>query len=201
MIKNLVFDVGKVIKYFDPIIYLMEHYDDFETIKLYQNGVFASEHWDQLDLGELNFDQIAQRMVDSTPEMDFDVVKKLITNYPRYGFYFVEPIKQTIEKLRTMNRWKFYLLSNYNADMFRLTADLHPFLKTFDGQIISGEEKVMKPDPRIYQLLLDRYDLKAEECVFVDDRKENVDAAIALGMEGVVYTDSRDLLTLFEKIM
>ena len=57
----------------------------------------------------------------------------------------------------------------------------------FDGKIISAEELLVKPDHRIYNLILERFSLNAEECIFIDDRKENIDAAIECGLNGIVY--------------
>jgi len=65
-----------------------------------------------------------------------------------------------------------------------------PIFRLLDGQVISSEEHVIKPEPAIYQCLFERFNLKPEECVFADDRVENIEAGRALGMEGVVFTDA-----------
>lgn len=86
-----------------------------------------------------------------------------------------------------------YALSNWNADTFAAIEDRYPFLAWFDGLIISGREGVIKPDPAIYRLLCDRHDVEPAEAVFIDDSATNVAAAIALGFDGIVFTDPESL--------
>jgi 2-haloacid dehalogenase len=92
------------------------------------------------------------------------------------------------EKLRA-SAPKLYAITNWNQDTFKLARGRFPFLDKFDGIIVSGEEKLIKPDPAIYQLLLSRYGLKAEDCIFIDDNATNVAAAMALGMHGHHFKD------------
>ena len=95
--------------------------------------------------------------------------------------------------------YSIYLLSNYSEDLFRKHTREAAFLQDIDGGIISWREHMMKPDPRIYQLLLDRYQLKAEECIFYDDREENTAAARRLGIAAETITSRQQLLGLLEK--
>jgi 2-haloacid dehalogenase len=92
-----------------------------------------------------------------------------------------------------------YALSNWSAETFRLTRDRFPFLEWFDGLVVSGEEGVIKPDRRIFELLLERFGLVAAATLFVDDSPANVDAARAVGMDAVRFRDAaalrRDLAT------
>lgn len=199
-IQNLVFDIGKVIKHFDPLLLLMDTFTDFDDMKRYYYGVFVSPLWDELDAGNLTHREIAHEMALATPSLDEEMVYHLVTTYALYGLYFVEPVKKLIEKLQSMGRWHFYLLSNFNSEMFQWMRTHHPFFDTFDGRIISGDVKTMKPDPKIYQMLLDKYDLSAESCFFVDDRKENVEAAIACGMQAIQYTDSTKIVDIINAI-
>jgi len=80
-----------------------------------------------------------------------------------------------------------YALSNWSAETFRLTRDRFPFLEWFDGLVVSGKEGVIKPDRRIFELLLDRFGLVAGSTLFVDDSRANVDAARAAGMDAVQF--------------
>lgn len=95
-----------------------------------------------------------------------------------------------IESLKAAG-YRIYLLSNYPIVLFEMhkARQCFPFLDLVDGAIISAYERVVKPEPGIYELLLKRYGLEASECIFLDDREENVDAAKALGLKGIVFTD------------
>jgi len=86
-----------------------------------------------------------------------------------------------------------YALSNWNADTFASIEGRYPFLGWFDGLVISGREGVIKPDPAIYRLLCDRHDVEPAEAVFIDDSATNVAAAVALGFDGIVFTDPAQL--------
>jgi 2-haloacid dehalogenase len=86
-----------------------------------------------------------------------------------------------------------YGLSNWNADKFALTRSLHPFFDRLNGMVISGIEKVAKPDPRLYRILLERYDLDPHRCIYTDDVQKNVDAARSVGLNTILFRSSADL--------
>ena len=89
----------------------------------------------------------------------------------------------------------FMAVGAYTSAIFMRAVNRFPeVFAEADGIIISGREHLLKPYPEIYQLLLSRYDLKAEECVFIDDREDNVEGARKVGMEGIVFTSVNDLL-------
>jgi 2-haloacid dehalogenase len=87
-------------------------------------------------------------------------------------------------------RVPLYALSNWSAETFRLTRGRFPFLEWFDGLVVSGEEKVAKPDRRIFELLLERFGLVPASTLFVDDSPANVAAARDLGLDAVLFRDA-----------
>ncbi len=89
--------------------------------------------------------------------------------------------------------YKVYALTNWSAEKFPWTRQNFPFLDLFDGIVVSGEEKCIKPCAKIYQTLLDRYHLQAQGCIFIDDNKDNVAGAEALGITGIRFTNPQDL--------
>lgn len=92
-----------------------------------------------------------------------------------------------------------YAITNFAADTFAETCARYPFMQNFHGVICSGEEKVCKPDPAIYRLLLDRYSLSANDCVFIDDSAANIAAAEALGFHTIHYTIGLDAKGAFRQ--
>lgn len=108
------------------------------------------------------------------------------------GWYsmFGGAIEGTVEILKNLKRagTPLYALTNWSAEKFPWAKENFPFLNLFDGIVVSGEEKIIKPNPEIYKRLLNRYNLKAENCIFIDDSPANVAAARALGMAGVRFT-------------
>ena len=98
--------------------------------------------------------------------------------------------------------YKVYLLSNYPRDAYKMHEAKHfDFASVVDGKVISGIERMSKPDPRIYRLLCERYSLIPGECVFLDDREVNIKAAIAEGMQGIVFTSYEDAQEKLEEIL
>jgi 2-haloacid dehalogenase len=102
---------------------------------------------------------------------------------------------ETVNVLRTLKAagLRCYALSNMEPEAFAMRSARFPFMKWFDGQVISGFEGVAKPDSRIFELLLARYDLDPEATVFVDDSKRNVEAARDLGFSVVHYASAGQL--------
>jgi 2-haloacid dehalogenase len=107
---------------------------------------------------------------------------------PRYTEMIGGPIDGMVELLGELRgRVRLYLLSNAPAEPIdQLVADW-PFLEWFDGLVISGREQLLKPDPRLFQVLLDRFALEADRTVFVDDVERNVAAAAGLGIHAIRF--------------
>jgi 2-haloacid dehalogenase len=104
---------------------------------------------------------------------------------------FEESIK--ILNYLKINNYDCYVLSNWSAETFKGMIDDYPFLKKFDGLLISGEDKLIKPDLAIYQLAIKRFDLDPKKCVFIDDRLENIEAAKKLSFEVIHLTDPHSI--------
>ena len=86
-----------------------------------------------------------------------------------------------------------YALTNWSAELFPLAQKYYPFLDWFDGILVSGKEKLKKPDPKIYQLLLERYNLDPSICIFIDDNQRNVHAAEKEGITSILYQNPDQL--------
>jgi len=109
----------------------------------------------------------------------------------------VEGIEDVIKEIKASGKG-LYLLSNFNK---RLRGELHlaPSLLLFDGLVISGEIGMVKPNAEIYEYLLGKYSLKAEECLFVDDRADNIEAGEKLGIKGYLFDSGAEKLREYLK--
>jgi len=129
-------------------------------------------------------------------------IELLKRKYPEYtfaiNFYWTRwaemlggEISGTVEILRNLKTrgYHVYALSNWSAETFPIAQERYGFLQAFDGMVISGEEKLVKPDPLIYTRLLQKYDLHASNCVFIDDNAANISKAADLGFETILFTD------------
>lgn len=112
----------------------------------------------------------------------------------------VEGMEEWICELKDAG-YGLYGLSNWSTETFPLAKNKYRIFNLLDGTVMSGEEKIAKPDLRIYQTLLDRYGLKADECVFIDDRPENIAAAQKVGIHGIAFESYKQAQETFKNIV
>ncbi len=100
------------------------------------------------------------------------------------------PIHPTVEILKALRERNvpLYALTNWAAETFKIAKPMFPFLDWFKGIVVSGDERLIKPDPRIYQILLDRYRIAPELAVYIDDNAKNAEAAGRLGLHAIHFT-------------
>jgi 2-haloacid dehalogenase len=117
------------------------------------------------------------------------------TFYGRWKEMFQGPIEGSVRILKELKDkgYKLYALTNWSAELFQLSLEDFEFLHWFDGRVVSGEEKINKPDLSIYKILLDRYKINPGSALFIDDKKENVRAAGELGIEGIQFESPEQL--------
>jgi 2-haloacid dehalogenase len=108
----------------------------------------------------------------------------------------VPGMKEWICELKNAG-YKVYGLSNWSHETFPMVKDKYEAFSMMDGIVMSGEELIAKPDLRIYKILLERYGLKAEECIFIDDRKENIIAGEQVGIRGIIFEDCEQVKQAF----
>jgi 2-haloacid dehalogenase len=105
----------------------------------------------------------------------------------------IEGTVEIFKKLKDKSEYKLYALTNWSAETFPIALQRYEFLNWFDGVVVSGTEKRRKPFPDFYQLLLDRYNLKAEEALFIDDNVRNVHAAKQVGIDSIPFKSPAEL--------
>jgi len=186
MIRNIIFDIGNVLasfrwaELFKDLGFTGEVFD-----RIAAATVLHPTMWNEFDRSLMSDDEIIGRCIERAPEYEkeirllFSKTELLVEEY--VGSYdWIKGLKE--------QGYHVYLLSNYGKTSFE-AAKAHgrlSFLPLVDGGVISYEVQIVKPEPGIYQALLDKYQLKAEESVFLDDKAENIEAAKALGFHGIV---------------
>ena len=190
--RNIIFDMGNVLIHFKPERFIArEGVDDAADRELLLETVFHSPDWPRLDLGELNTDELAARLLPRLPDRLRDVGRRLICAW----YDPIEPIPGMADFVRQCKErgWGVYLLSNAGFNQREYWPGI-PGNECFDGVVVSAFEGCLKPDPAIYRTLLARYRLDPADCVFVDDMPVNVRGATAVGMRGVVFDGDVDAL-------
>jgi 2-haloacid dehalogenase len=190
MIKNVIFDIGAVLVDWNPRYYYRTVMDDEARIEKFLTEVCHFEFNHTLDLGR-PWDDARAELMSKFPEYE----TMIDAYWHNWLEMFSGPIHETVDILMDIKRrgYPVYALSNWNDVKFPIAMQEFPFLRLFDGRIVSGEVKLAKPDPRIYQLLLDTYKLNPRESLFIDDRLDNVESARALGIEAVQFITPRQL--------
>ena len=197
MVKNLVFDVGGVLIGFRWEDMMRDYGMDEETLGRFGREIFEDPLWRELDLENLSFDEVVDLYVQKYPHYAKDI---------RYLLYHGELMSvprpmvwQQVKRLKEKG-YLIYLLSNYSSVLFQKHTEGASFHRYLDGKIMSYEVHAIKPEAEIYQKLFSRYSLLPEECLFFDDRLDNVQASIGAGMPAVRVTSQEQLLEELEKL-
>lgn len=185
--KNIVFDFGNVIGKFDGH-YIMEHFcSDESDIQFLSSVIYRS--WPELDKGTIDYDEYAASVLPEIPDRLQEAARSFFREWPRYVELFPET-ERFIRELKEKGA-SVYLLSNAPTYFAEWTAD-YPVLRLFDGIVFSAPIKMAKPAPEIYQYLFRTYDLRPEDCFFIDDLEANISAGKSLGMDGIVFSGNID---------
>nr|WP_255476775.1 HAD family phosphatase [Mucilaginibacter sp. AK015] len=112
----------------------------------------------------------------------------------------IEGTVEIFEQLKNTNRYKIYALTNWSAETFPVALERYDFLNWFDDIVVSGTEKMRKPNPAFYQLLLQRHNVKAQNALFIDDNLRNVSAAQKLGIQSIHFNSPQQLKTELENL-
>lgn len=198
MIRNVVFDIGKVLVDFNWEKAAAETGFSEADIELMRREVIGNR-WDEVDRGVMTEEEAKEYIKEVLPGLEdkFDrFYEKLDEMVP------VRPYAEDWLKSLKERGLGVYLLSNFPEKLFIYEEEHNfGFVKHADGKIISSFVKLIKPDPQIYRCLLDTYGLKAEECVFIDDREDNVKAAKECGFNGIVFTGYEDACASLENLL
>jgi len=197
MIKNIIFDLGNVLLNYKPMEFLLQFTKDQERINGFISKVSFSRTWFELDRGTITLKK-ARKILSSRYPEELD----LIVPYFEHWLEILTPIKDRIELLEPLkkNGYKLFILSNFIEEAFKYVIEQYGFFSLFDGRVLSYEEKVIKPEKTIYDILVSRYNLIPQECVFLDDHSSFLKPAKQLGMNTILVHQNTDLKVEFRKI-
>lgn len=186
MIKNIIFDLGNVIVQ-NPTINIVEKFFKKENDgKKFYEYIFKSEFWKMMDLGQITNEEVAnvienRRLIEVN---DYNEVKNFMLNW----FCEIVANNDTIEVAKELKHkgYNIYVLSNMAKSTYEYLSGKYDFFNIIDGAVVSAYEGVKKPDLKIFNVLLERYSLVAEECLLIDDDDTNktFEAANSIGIKG-----------------
>ncbi len=185
MINTIIFDLGAVLIDWNPHYLYRTLFSDEEEMKNFLATVCTPDWNEEQDAGR-PLAEGTELLVKQFPEHEANIR----AFYGRWDEMLGEAFHDTVEvfkELKEGGKHKIYALTNWSAETFPVALERFEFLHWFDGVVVSGAEKMRKPAPEFYQLLLDRYQVKADEALFIDDNYRNILAAEKLGIHCVHF--------------
>lgn len=189
MIKTIIFDIGNVLVDYNWKACLDTFPYSQETKEILSSAMFLSPEWNEFDRGAFSTEEMLALFIKNAPayrqeiESVFHSIGRCIHQF-EYAIPWIKALKKS--------GLNIYVLSNYAEHMYNQTQEELNFLEYTDGGILSFREKLIKPDPAIYETLMERYKIEPDEAVFLDDNLENVEIAAALGIHGIRFTSYED---------
>ena len=185
-VKKFLFDLGNVFFDWNPERILKPIFNDDERMNFFINNISFPLLDTRCDAG-ITIEVAVNDAIKKFPEFE----KEIKLYYPNHGNMVGGFFQKTVDvfyKIKELNH-PCYVLSNWSAETYEGMEETYPFLKDFDGKIISGRDFLIKPDPAIYELAISRFDLIPQETLFIDDRLDNIEAAQKLNFQTIHLTD------------
>lgn len=184
MVKHVVFDMGGVLINNPFDAYLNARVSDADDRVLLMRELFRSVEWIRMDRGVMDEAAVAESVGKRVPERLHETVRTLIDNWYQTASP-IAGVEAIVRRLKAAG-YGLYILSNASTKFHGFDEKL-PAIECFDGRFVSCDVHFVKPEPAIYQTFLKQYGLRAEECVFIDDVNANVEGAVNVGLNGIVF--------------
>ena len=190
-IETIIFDLGGVLINWNPKRLFRKIFEEEAEMDKFLAEVCTMDWNEQQDAGR-SIKEATEELIQKFP----NYTEQITAYYGRWEEMLGGAIDGTVSILKQLKQQEqlgIYALTNWSAETFPIALERFDFLQLFEGILVSGEEKLKKPDPKIYQLILDRYNLKAEASVFIDDNLRNVQAAAKLGIDAIHFQGPESL--------
>ena len=191
MINTIIFDLGAVLIDWNPRYMYRTIFKDEAEMEKFLAEVTTSDWNEEQDAGR-PLSEGTELLISQHPEKE-ELIRAF---YGRWDEMLGDAFHETVEILRQLKesgKYKLYALTNWSHETFPIALERFDFLEWFDGIVVSGKEKMRKPIPEFYQILLDRYHVKPWESLFIDDNYRNILAAEKLGINCIHFTSAPEL--------
>lgn len=188
MIKNLIFDFGKVLVNYDFDAIVDTFFDNPQELAAFKAAIVRPDFIDMCDKEDIPFYDIVCNAKNQYPQWEREL-HMFYDHYLDFVIGEVDGMRNVLNKYRALG-YKLYGLTNW-CSVVHQVIEKFDILQLLDGRVISSEEHLIKPDPAIYQCLLDRFHLRPDECVFADDKPANIEGAKSVGMHAILFHDAQ----------
>lgn len=195
---TIIFDLGGVLIDWNPAYVFSQLFDDEEKMQWFFDHVCTSDWNEEQDGGRLIAEATAERIA-LFPEWETEIR----AFYGRWEEMLGDAIQPTVEifkALKESGKYPIYALTNWSAETFPIAQERFEFLQWFDGILVSGVEKMRKPQPEIYELILSRYNINPAKAIFIDDNLRNVKAAEKVGIPSIHFQSGAQLRQALETL-
>lgn len=197
MIRNIIFDIGNVLADFGWKDFFTGFGYEGEMLERLEAATVKSSVWDEMDRGVFSDEELMEGFIRNDPSLEAEL-RRIFGNI--HGM--VVKREYAIPWIRNLQKggYRCYYLSNFSRKAHAECADALDFLEYMDGGILSYRDKLIKPDTAIYELLLGRYGLRAQESVFLDDTEKNLPPARALGIHTILFREREQAVRELEAL-
>ncbi len=199
MIKNLIFDVGRVLFDYSHENLLKPIGLSLEEQEQVCKAIFETDIWQQeFDRGLLTVEEVTKKLVKRSPEYEEGI--RFALAHPERMPVPRPEVRKRIEKLRELG-FKTYYLSNYSTHFFDIHSKQTGILEYMDGGVLSADVHYIKPEKKIFEILIEKYSLTPAECLFFDDRETNIIGGKRVGMETFLVENQEGLLEKLDTLI
>jgi 2-haloacid dehalogenase len=189
--ETVIFDLGGVLIDWNPDYVYRTIFNDETKMREFYNEICTSEWNEEQDAGR-GLKEATEELVAKFPHEE----KNIRAYYGRWEEMLKDEIEGTVnilDKIRSKKEIKLYALTNWSAETFPVALKKFPFLQWFDGRLVSGEERMRKPFPEIYQLLLSKFNINPATAVYIDDNERNLKAPQEMGIYTILFKSPAQL--------
>ncbi|MFZ9981880.1 MAG: HAD family hydrolase [Cyclobacteriaceae bacterium] len=189
--ETIIFDLGAVLIDWNPRYLYRKIFRDESKMEWFLNNICTPDWNEEQDAGR-SFKEASDLLVKQHPDWESEIMAFRL----RWEEMLGGPIEGTVEILNSVKntgKYKLIALTNWSAETFPIAKARYDFIGWFDGIVMSGEEKTRKPFGKFYRIMIDRYNLRPEKCVFIDDNPRNVKGGLELGIPGIQFIDPQQL--------
>jgi 2-haloacid dehalogenase len=186
LVKNIIFDLGGVLVDWNPKYVYRQIFQTEEAVNYFLENICTFD-WNEQQDGGRTIAEAEQVLIAKFPHYT-EEIKAFYGRWPEMLGGPILPTLEVFESLLNTNKYDIYALTNWSAETWPIAVEMYDFLSWFKGVLVSGQENMKKPDPKIFHLICERYNLVAKETLFIDDNANNIKTADELGFKTIHFS-------------
>ena len=195
---TIIFDLGGVLIDWNPEYLYRKIFSNENDLRYFLENICTSDWNQEQDAGH-PLAQATAELATKYPQYDAEI-KAYYSRWQEMLGGYDEKCVAILKNLHQKKNYQLLGLTNWSSETFHTAKKMYPFLDLFKGIVVSGDEKIKKPDPRLYQILIDRYGIQPGKSIFIDDTKINVEIAVDLGFQTIHFLSANQLQEELQKL-